>query len=108
MLMVSDSAREKILVLLKAEGKDPAEYGLRVGVKGGGCSGLTYFMAFDKPKPGDQTFTNGDAKVLVDPKSHLFVNGSELNYLEGLQGAGFAVQNPNVKGSCGCGTSFSV
>jgi len=108
MLEVSDNARDKLLLLLKAEGKDPATFGLRVGVKGGGCSGLSYVMAFDQRKDGDQVFANGDARVLVDAKSHLFVHGSVLDYIEGLQGAGFAVRNPNVKGECGCGSSFSV
>lgn len=108
MLEVSDTARDKLLALLKAEGKEPQEFGLRLGVRGGGCSGLSYVMAFDQAREGDQVFTNGDARVIVDSRSQALLEGSILDYTEGLQGSGFAVRNPNVTGQCGCGSSFSV
>jgi len=82
--------------------------GLRVKVVGGGCSGLSYQMSFDEARPDDQVFERDGMKVFIDKKSLLFLNGSELDYVEGLTGAGFKFQNPNVKGSCGCGESFHV
>jgi iron-sulfur cluster assembly protein len=105
---VTDKAAEKLCELMIAEKKDPAVYGLRLGVQGGGCSGLTYFMDFDTPREDDKIFANKGARVLVDPKSILHVSGSVLDYSEGLMGSGFQIKNPNVKGSCGCGSSFQT
>jgi iron-sulfur cluster assembly protein len=107
---ISDKAAEKLKGLMEAEKKDPAVFGLRLGVQGGGCSGLTYFMDFDEQKPDDKVFTHPVAgvRVLVDPKSILYISGSILDYTEGLMGAGFAIKNPNVKGTCGCGHSFQT
>lgn len=82
--------------------------GLRVRVVGGGCSGMSYRMEFDDPREGDEVFESDGFRVYVDKKSMIFLNGSELDYRESLTGAGFHFQNPNVKGSCGCGESFSV
>jgi iron-sulfur cluster assembly protein len=107
---ISDKAAEKLRDLMVAEKKDPAQFGLRLGVQGGGCSGLTYFMDFDTARDDDKVFTHPVAgvKVLVDPKSILYLSGSILDYSEGLMGAGFAIKNPNVKSSCGCGQSFQT
>lgn len=107
-IVVSDKAAEKLCELMVAEKKDPAVYGLRLGVQGGGCSGLTYFMDFDTPREDDKIFANKGARVLVDPKSILHVSGSILEYTEGLMGSGFQIKNPNVKSACGCGSSFQT
>ncbi|HGY92461.1 MAG TPA: iron-sulfur cluster assembly accessory protein [Planctomycetes bacterium] len=107
MMIVTDKAAEKIQVLLKAEGKD-THCGLRIGVSSGGCSGFQYEMVFDAPKEEDEVFSNGEAKVLVDKKSLLFVDGSVLDYNEGLTNAGFVIRNPHATDTCGCGQSFSV
>jgi iron-sulfur cluster assembly protein len=107
-IVVSDKAAEKLCELMVAEKKDPAVYGLRLGVQGGGCSGMTYFMDFDTVRDDDKVFANKGARVLVDPKSILYVSGSILEYSEGLMGSGFQIKNPNVKSSCGCGSSFNT
>ena len=107
-IVVTDKAAEKLCELMVAEKKDPAVYGLRLGVQGGGCSGMTYFMDFDTVRADDKVFENKGARVLIDPKSILYVSGSVLEYSEGLMGSGFQIKNPNVKSSCGCGSSFNT
>ena len=85
------------------------EGALRVGVKGGGCSGLSYVMDFAmKPSPTDKVFEMDGAKVVCDPKSYVFLDGMTISWKKSLQETGFQLDNPNVKKSCGCGTSFSV
>lgn len=103
---ITERAAEKIKQLQAAENKDTQ--GLRLKVVGGGCSGLQYKMNLDLQKPGDRVFEKDGAKVLVDMKSLLYLNGTELDYKEELMQSGFVFQNPNVKRSCGCGTSFTV
>jgi iron-sulfur cluster assembly protein len=107
---ISDMAAGKLKELMIAEKKDPVEFGLRLGVQGGGCSGMTYFMDFDTARDDDKVFTHPAAgvKVLVDSKSILYLSGSILDYSEGLMGSGFSIKNPNVKSSCGCGHSFQT
>lgn len=91
---------------LLAQEQQPAA-ALRVGVKGGGCSGLTYMMGFDTNiRENDHGFDQDGVKIVVDPKSHLYIDGTTIDYQGGLGGAGFSFQNPNAKSSCGCGTSF--
>jgi iron-sulfur cluster assembly protein len=109
-IAIADKAAEKLLGLMEAEKKDPAVFGLRLGVQGGGCSGLSYFMDFDEARADDKVFTaaSNGVRVLVDPKSILHLSGSVLEYSEGLMGSGFTIKNPNVKGSCGCGSSFTT
>jgi iron-sulfur cluster assembly protein len=107
-IVVSDKAAEMLVELMVAEKKDTATYGLRLGVQGGGCSGLTYFMDFDTPREDDKVFENKGARVFVDSKSILHVSGSILDYSEGLMGSGFQIKNPNAKSSCGCGSSFQT
>ncbi len=100
-------AVEKIGELLG--GQDGAEgQALRVAVRGGGCSGFQYALAFDKAKEDDHVFEVDGVAVVVDKVSMQFVFGSEVDYVEGLQGAGFQVNNPNVVAACGCGSSFQV
>jgi len=105
-ITVSEKAAARIRTLLAEENKP--EGGLRVKVVGGGCSGLQYKMDLDVERPGDKVFGTPDAKILVDRKSFLYLNGTELDYNEGLMQSGFNLQNPNVKRSCGCGASFAV
>jgi iron-sulfur cluster assembly protein len=103
---ISENAAKKIHDLLIQQQK--AGHGLRVKVVGGGCSGLTYKMDIDAPRDGDRIFERDDVKVLVDRKSFLYLRGTELDYSEALMDSGFRLHNPNVKRSCGCGSSFSV
>ncbi len=103
-ITVSDDAARKILSLVET----PSERGLRLKVVGGGCSGLQYKMDLDSPRDGDRVFENDGAKVLVDRKSFLYLNGTEVHYQEGLMESGFQLRNPNIKRSCGCGASFTV
>ena len=104
---VSNAAAEKIRGL--AEGSSEAgDQALRVAVKGGGCSGFQYALALDKPKDDDHVFEHNGVSVVVDKVSMQFVLGSQVDYVDGLQGAGFTVNNPNVVAACGCGSSFQV
>jgi len=103
-ITISENAANKIRSLA---GDNP-EAGLRVKVVGGGCSGLQYRMDLDVERPGDKVFATDDARIFVDRKSFLYLNGTELDYNDGLMHAGFSLQNPNIKRSCGCGSSFTV
>jgi iron-sulfur cluster assembly protein len=106
-IVLSDKAVAKIGELLG--GQDEAEgQALRVAVRGGGCSGFQYALAFDRAKDDDHVFEVDGVAVVVDKVSMQFVFGSEVDYVEGLQGAGFQVNNPNVVAACGCGSSFQV
>ena len=104
---VSDTAAEKIRALTAAN-PESGEQALRVAVKGGGCSGFQYALALDKPKDDDHVFEHNGVSVVVDKVSMQFVFGSQVDYVDGLQGAGFTVNNPNVVAACGCGSSFQV
>ena len=108
MISVSDKAKTK-LEELKIQTNLEGNYMLRVGVVGGGCSGLSYNLDFDtEQKPGDQIFEDKGWKILVDMKSFLYLCGTELDFSDGLNGKGFAFNNPNASRSCGCGESFAV
>jgi iron-sulfur cluster assembly protein len=104
-ITISDRAAEKIRALL---GGAKDGHGLRVKVVEGGCSGLEYKMEIDLPGAKDQVFEKNGARVLLDPKSILHLNGTELDYKSELMQSGFVFINPNVKQTCGCGTSFST
>ena len=104
MVTLTDKAAGKVKELLNGQG--PSEAGLRVAIRGGGCSGFQYALAFDEQREGDQVFEYQDIRLLIDSESLALVDGSEVDYVEGLQGAGFAVNNPNVVAACGCGQSF--
>ena len=106
-ISLSENAVAKIRRLLEQNRDKPAT-GLRVKVVGGGCSGLQYKMDLDIERPGDKVFGDDSAKIFVDRKSFLYLNGTELDYKEGLMQSGFSLHNPNVKRSCGCGASFTV
>jgi iron-sulfur cluster assembly protein len=103
---LTDKATEKIEELLSAQ--EDSDQALRVAVRGGGCSGFQYSLAFDKARDDDHVFEHNGVSVAVDKVSMQFVFGSEVDYVDGLQGAGFAVNNPNVVAACGCGSSFQV
>ncbi|MCH7912525.1 MAG: iron-sulfur cluster assembly accessory protein [Deltaproteobacteria bacterium] len=103
---ITDRAADKIKKIVAAENRD--DQGLRVKVIGGGCSGLQYKLNFDNPRPGDRIFDKSGAKVIVDMKSLLYVNGTEVDHKESLMESGFVLQNPNIKRTCGCGASFTV
>ena len=103
MVTLTDKAAEKVKEFMNGKAD---QQGLRVAIRGGGCSGFQYALAFDEQKDEDHVFENQGIKLLVDQESITFVNGSEVDYVDGLQGAGFAVNNPNVVAACGCGQSF--
>ncbi|MFO0356146.1 MAG: HesB/IscA family protein [Sphingobacteriaceae bacterium] len=108
MITVSDEAKQHAIDLMKEENR-PADSFIRVGVEGGGCSGLSYKLEFDNVvKEGDQMFEDKGIKIVVDRKSFLYLVGTELQYTGGLNGKGFVFNNPNASRTCGCGESFSV
>jgi iron-sulfur cluster assembly accessory protein len=104
-ISMTDRAAERILKLLA--GKDQGN-GLRVKIVAGGCSGFEYKMIIDGPAPEDEVFEKSGARILLDPESFTHLNGTELDYKDELMQSGFVFNNPNVKGTCGCGTSFST
>lgn len=109
MITLTESAKEKALKLFSESNLDPTTSFIRVGVKGGGCSGLSYVLDFDSEmKPGDQKFEDKGVKIVCDKKSLLYLLGTELDHSDGLNGRGFEFRNPNAERVCGCGESFSV
>ncbi len=98
----------KVREFLAGQQSENALAGLRVGVKGGGCSGFQYNLAFDEQRDGDAIFEDHGLRILVDNQSLPYVDGSSVDYVDSLQGAGFQVVNPNVVAACGCGSSFRV
>jgi iron-sulfur cluster assembly protein len=108
MVTLTDRGATKALEYLGAQGADVALAGLRVGVRGGGCSGFQYMLAFDEQRDEDKVFESHGMKLLVDPAALEYVDGSQIDYIDALTGAGFKVENPNVVAACGCGSSFRV
>ncbi len=107
MIDLTDTAVSKIMEILNTQ--DPKPVGMRVAVVGGGCSGFQYSMAFESTAgPLDKTYNFNGLKVFVDQASMLYLDGVRVDYLETLEGAGFKFENPNVKSTCGCGSSFQV
>jgi iron-sulfur cluster assembly accessory protein len=107
MIQLTESAAEKVRELIV---KRPSQTdGLRVGVRGGGCSGFTYFLEFaESANKGDREVDSHGVTLFVDPKSYLYLMGTEIDYVDSLAGAGFKFQNPNARRTCGCGESFSI
>lgn len=106
-VLLADSAVGRLKKLLQERSTPNA--GLRIAVKGGGCSGLAYHMEWaEQPKERDKIFEREGVRVFVDPKSYLYLMGTELVFEDGLMASGFKLQNPNVKSACGCGESFTV
>ena len=108
MITITDRGAEKVREFFAGQGADVSAAGLRVGVKGGGCSGFQYELAFDEQRDTDAVFEDHGLKLLADRQSLPYVAGSVIDYEECLQGAGFRVNNPNVVAACGCGSSFQV
>ena len=109
MIKVSETAKSKVLQLMQDDGFDPTNDFVRVGVKSGGCSGLSYDLKFVKSQSeGDKLFEDNGVKIVVDTKSFLYLIGTTLEYSGGLNGAGFVFNNPNANRTCGCGESFSL
>ncbi|MFB3815465.1 MAG: HesB/IscA family protein [Terriglobales bacterium] len=108
-ITVTEKAQARIRAALVKEGISPSEGGIRLGVQGGGCSGLSYAVQFDThPREHDRVFQFGDVRVFIDPKSFLYLNGMTLDWEDTLMRQGFVFRNPNTRQSCGCGSSFSV
>lgn len=109
MITIGENALNHLLELMVSEGFTPDTHHLRVGVKGGGCSGLSYAMDFDDTiTEMDEVVDLGPLKVIIDKKSVLYLYGTELTYSDGLNGKGFQWVNPNASRECGCGSSFAV
>jgi len=109
MIKVSESARKKVVDLMTDEGFDATSDYVRVGVKSGGCSGLSYELKFDdKAAENDKIFEDNSIRIIVDKKSFLYLVGTTLEYSGGLNGKGFVFNNPNAQRTCGCGESFSL
>jgi iron-sulfur cluster assembly accessory protein len=107
LVKLTTRAAEKVKAI-RAEEKIEESYGLRLKVQGGGCSGFAYDLYFDQPQDVDQTFESQGVHMLCDQMSLMYLVGTEIDYVESLQGSGFKFTNPNVKSTCGCGSSFSV
>ena len=109
MIKVSDTAKKKIINLMEDDGFDAATDYVRVGVKSGGCSGLSYDLKFDKAiGENDKVFEDNNIRVAVEKKSFLYLAGTILEFSGGLNGKGFVFNNPNANRTCGCGESFSL
>ena len=107
-ITITEKAKKEILRIMN-ENNVPENYGLRVGVKGGGCSGLTYTLNFDgDEKNGDTIIEDENVKLIIDGKSLFYLMGTELDFSDGLNGKGFLFNNPNASKTCGCGDSFGV
>ena len=108
-ISVTDRAKEQLQHLMEKEKLDMTTYFLRVGVKGGGCSGLSYDLGFDNlPQEGDNVCEDNDIKIAIDKKSFLYLFGTVLDFSDGLNGKGFQFINPNASRTCGCGESFAI
>jgi iron-sulfur cluster assembly protein len=108
MITLTDKSAVKVQEFLATQAVQVDTAGLRVGVRGGGCSGFQYALAFDEQRDGDTVFEDKGIRLLVDRSSLPYVKGSIIDFVDGLQGAGFKVENPNVIAACGCGSSFRV
>jgi iron-sulfur cluster assembly protein len=108
MITLTDKGAEKVREFLASQSSVAETAGLRVGVRGGGCSGFQYALAFDEQRAEDTVFEDKGIRLLVDTPSLPYVKGSVIDFVDGLQGAGFKVENPNVIAACGCGSSFRV
>ncbi|WP_026462880.1 HesB/IscA family protein [Adhaeribacter aquaticus] len=105
-ISLTPRAIEEVKIIMKDKNV-PDEYGLRVGVQGGGCSGMSYLLGFDKKKDSDEVFEMEGVKLIMDKKHGMYVMGMEVDFQDGLNARGFIFNNPQAKSTCGCGTSFS-
>ncbi len=104
MITLTETAATKIKTLLN----EKKETGIRAGVRGGGCSGFTYILEFDNQRDSDRIVQSHGVNLYIDPKSYLYLMGTEIDFIDGLNGSGFKFVNPNAKRTCGCGESFSI
>lgn len=111
MIQITPFAADKARSMMRSNDIDPdhSRYGIRLGVKAGGCSGLNYALEIvDAPADNDRVFEQHAVRIYCDPKSYLYLNGTEIDFEDNMMGGGFKFSNPNAKRSCGCGTSFAV
>jgi iron-sulfur cluster assembly protein len=106
-ISLTPRAIEEVKIIMQDKSV-PADYGLRIGVQGGGCSGMSYLLGFDKRKDTDEVYEIGGVEVIMDKKHGMYVMGMEVDFQDGLNTRGFTFQNPQAKSTCGCGTSFSA
>ena len=106
-ISLTPRAIEEVKIIMKDKNV-PAEYGLRIGVQGGGCSGMSYLLGFDKKKDNDETYNINGVEVIMDKKHGMYVMGMEVDFQDGLNARGFVFNNPQAKSTCGCGSSFSA
>ena len=105
-ISLTPRAIEEVKIIMQDKSV-PAEYGLRIGVQGGGCSGMSYLLGFDKKKESDEVYEIGGVEVIMDKKHGMYVMGMEVDFQDGLNARGFIFKNPQAKSTCGCGSSFS-
>ena len=106
-ITLTPRAIEEVKVIMQDKSV-PAEFGLRIGVQGGGCSGMSYLLGFDKKKESDEVYEIGGVEVIMDKKHGMYVMGMEVDFQDGLNARGFTFNNPQAKSTCGCGSSFSA
>ena len=109
-IQVTDKASKAVRRIAVKEGRETEDFGLRVGVKGGGCSGLLYVLSIveNTPMDTDRVVDDNGLRIFIDKRSYIYLAGTELDFSDGLNGKGFVFQNPNAKKACGCGNSFGV
>ena len=107
-LSLTPLAAKRVVEIMSTNEVTSDTHGVRLGVKSGGCSGLSYELAIEEPGESDRVFESNGLRVFCDPKSYLYINGTEIDFSTDLMNGGFRFENPNVKRGCGCGTSFSV
>ena len=106
-LSLTEAAAKRIRDIMSTEGVDET-HGVRLGVKSGGCSGMSYLLEIDEPGEKDRAFDSHGVRVFCDPKNYFFINGTEVDFIDDMLNGGFRFSNPNVSRECGCGTSFAV
>ena len=106
-ISLTESAVNEIRNII-SEKQIPADYGLRVGVKGGGCSGMSYILGFDLQKENDNVYQVGDIQIIMEKSHGMYLAGMEIDFVDGLNNRGFSFNNPNATKTCGCGTSFEA
>jgi iron-sulfur cluster assembly protein len=107
-VVLTDGAVTELKKIRAAQAEIPADYALRVGVKGGGCSGFSYILGFDEIKENDNIFESNGLRVAMDKAHAIYLMGMEVDFINGLDNRGFTFNNPNASSTCGCGTSFSA
>ena len=107
-LSITERAAKRVREIMTNNEVTVDTHGVRLGVKSGGCSGLSYVLAVEEPAENDRIYESHGVRIFCDPKSYLYINGTEVDFSSDLLNGGFRFENPNVKRGCGCGTSFTV